>query len=139
MVLERWLLFAASIVGIWISLGFALLAKGVLSPRSTFLPRFCRLDETQCAKIFSAPEARLFSLPNFWLGLIYYSLLLVASISQFVLELGLFGFFFASLVTVAVGVYLTYILLVKMQTRCLLCFIAHVLNMIVSLILLSLL
>lgn len=114
MTLDRWLLLVASAVGVLISIGFVLMARGKVSPRRTFLLRFCRLEEASCTRILSTPEARLFSVPNYWMGLVYYTLLLVASTSQSLLDLSLFGFFFASLITVAVGIYLTYILLVKL-------------------------
>lgn len=94
------------------------------------------MEQGACLSILQTPEARIFGLPNFVLGLMFYILLVVATLG----DLG--GFLFdivlaIALFTVLLALYLIYALRVRLQTDCVLCYTAHGINTAIALILLN--
>lgn len=122
--------------GFLISLYFALVYNKIIRPDSALVPAFCRLDEQSCGSILATPEARVFRIPNFYLGLGYYVVLLALSFSpalmrEILLELRLVSGF-----TVFVGIVLTDALVRKLKIRCILCFTSHAINLALFIVLL---
>ena len=123
-----------SIAGLTISLYFALVYYGRMRADPFFIPQFCRLEEKSCKTILGTPQARLFRVPNFVPGMLYYFIVLVVGILG-VLGTPLNNTFFwgligASCLTVFVGIYLSYSLLAIIRIPCPLCFTGHGINII---------
>jgi uncharacterized membrane protein len=84
-------------------------------------------------------EAKLFGVPNFTLGLIYYIVLAVFNLSprfaytELVRDILLAG----AVISVVTGIYLVYALVAKLRIRCTLCMIAHGINLAIFSLLLS--
>lgn len=111
---------------------FTAVAWRWMAPDARWIPAVCRLEERTCASVIFTPSARVFGPPNSLLGQIYYAALLVAT------PLGLLAdpwawrlLVAASLVTVALGIYLSYALLAILRVPCPLCFAAHGINALV--------
>ena len=128
-------LLLLSSIGLYVSLYFTLVYYGVAGANSTYVPAFCRMDEGSCMLVINHPDARIFGLPNALFGIAYYlfiSLLAVGINGSALLS----GLRLSSLVTVVLGVYLVYSLLVKVRVMCFLCLTSHVINMLIALLLL---
>ena len=102
-----------------------------------WIPAFCRMEEQTCASIVFTPQARVFGLPNSVLGIVFYAALLGSAPVGF-LDRQLIWLLFlgASVVSVALGVYLAHSLLFVIRVPCKLCFAAHGINTAIFLILL---
>jgi len=124
--------FAA--IGLFISLYFLLLSFKAIMIHLSHLPSFCRPDQNTCERILSHPDARLFGVPNFILGVAYYTLVLMLGVG-FVHPLFEMFLRAVSWGTVAVAVYLTYSLSFKLGASCQLCLASHVVSLFVSIIL----
>jgi uncharacterized membrane protein len=88
--------------------------------------------------IIDTPEAHVFGLPNFVLGLVFYSLIIAAAATDSVKPP---DFLFDLIVSIAIftvlfAVYLIHSLTVKLKTKCVLCYIAHIINTGIAIILL---
>jgi uncharacterized membrane protein len=98
------------------------------------------MDEQSCGSLLKTKEASLFGLPNFYLGLAYYSmLLLVPFISQRLFWNWWYNFAAASLIAVGMGIYLSYALTVKLKVNCVLCFAGHTVNLLIAALMFSVL
>jgi len=85
----------------------------------------------------SSPRARVFGLPNSLLGQLFYLAILAAVFADLIfLKPYIWLFLSAGLLTVLLGIYLTYSLLYLTRIRCVLCFTSHAINGIIFLILL---
>ena len=130
-------LIICSAIGFCISLYFTLVYYNAIQSNQWFIPPVCRMDEGTCRMIIQTPDARIFKAPNFVLGLLYYAaIILYASVSSvqqvpYVHEI----LSAISCGTVFLGVYLSYSLLVKLKTSCVLCFSNHLLNLILTILL----
>src|SRR5512140_1877239 len=60
------------LLGFLISLLFTLVYYGKMRADAPSLPRLCRLEDAQCQSLIRRPEARLFGVPNFVVGLCFY-------------------------------------------------------------------
>ena len=125
-----------AVVGLGISTYFTAVAYRWMRPDTRWIPAFCRMGEQTCASIVFTPRARVFGLPNSVLGQLFYLALLAGAPlglldwpAPFVLYLG------ASLVTVALAVYLSYSLLFITRVPCVLCFTTHGINAAIFLLL----
>jgi uncharacterized membrane protein len=106
----------------------------------------CARKDSSCASVLRTPYARIFTLPNSLLGVVYYLVLMVwitfvprhVSISGHPLRpfetLGLF-LLGASLSSVVLGFYLIYALRRVLRIHCPLCYAAHAINIILFLLL----
>jgi len=133
------LLTLLSFIGFFISCYFALVYHKLIRPDAPFIPSFCRLDEKSCGSILETPEASLFRIPNFYFGIVYYTVLIVLSFFPHLFQDGLFELRLVSGFTVFIGIILTYSLLWKIKVHCVLCFTTHVINLLLFLIFLFLL
>ena len=123
-------------VGISIATYFTAVAYRWVRPDARWIPAFCRMGEKTCASIVFTPRARVFGLPNSVLGQVFYLALLVG------IPLGWPGqpplsllYLGASLLTVALAVYLSYSLLFITRVPCVLCFTSHAVNTVICLLL----
>ncbi len=131
----RWILALVSSLGFLISLYFTLVYYKLMPADARFIPKFCRLDQSTCASILATPDARVFGIPNFSLGLVFYLALIVAIALPEFLEKAYLLFVAASGLSVAMSLFLSYALLFRLNVRCALCFTSHVLNLLIFLLL----
>lgn len=116
-VFPAFVLLALALLGLANSVYFTLIYYRVVNPDSAMLPRFCRLGENTCVAVVFTRYGRLFYVPNSLLGIVFYLLLIDVAISKFVtgnhhlLDYAI-G---ASALTIVVGVYLIWALLVKLK------------------------
>ena len=95
------------------------------------------MGEKTCATIVFTPRARLFGVPNSLLGQVYYVALLAGLWGGFLFSRPAFFLYLsASLLTVLVGVFLSYSLLFITRVPCTLCFTSHAINAMVFVLLL---
>ena len=125
-------LIGLSVVGFVISSYFTAVAYRWVHADEKRIPAFCRMGEQTCASIVFTPRARLLGPPNSLLGQIFYVGLLIG------LTLGVLddptlsrAYLGASLVTVALGVFLSYSLLFVTRVPCKLCFTSHGINFVI--------
>jgi uncharacterized membrane protein len=105
------------------------MTAGFIRPDARWMPSFCRLDEKTCRSILDRPEARLFRIPNFYVGIFYYALLIPLTFLPDVLREFLFEIRLISGLTVFIGIILTYSLVWRIKVNCVLCFTSHVVNL----------
>ena len=124
-------------LGLSISLYFTMVYFKVMKPDQWFVPRVCRMEEGTCSFIIRTPDARIFGLPNFVLGLLYYTALIAVNIASSTQAHELLYQLLSavSVGTVLLGVYLTYSLLFKLKTNCVLCFTSHIVNAVIMILL----
>jgi uncharacterized membrane protein len=136
-IVEQVLLIVLASAGFLISLYFTGVYYGYLKSDVWWIPVFCRMEHDSCASIVQTPEARIFGVPNFVLGLVFYSVLVVTILG----DIG--GFLFdlltaTALLTVVLAVYLIYALRIRLKTDCVLCYSAHGINILIAMILIAL-
>ena len=130
------LLVLLSVLGSFISLYFTAVAYRWIRPDAPWIPTFCQLGEKTCATIVFTPRARVFGLPNSVLGQAFYVALLAGVGGGFLYSPpAYYAYLMASLVTVGLGLFLTYSLLFVTRVLCTLCFTSHGINFIICLIL----
>lgn len=119
-----------SILGFAVSLFFTLVYFQFMKADHPFIPSFCRIDEGTCRQILHTRDARLLGIPNFLLGLLYYTglILYVLMGEQITFGVAALVVLSASTSTVIVGLYLVHSLLSKLRVHCTLCYISHALN-----------
>lgn len=128
------LILLLSVVGFYISLYFILVHYHII-PSSKFpLPKICRLPNDACLLITQTKYARILGLPNFLYGLFYYSFLIFLAIFE---DKGYIKVVFVVIAwfVVALGVYLSYVLVKVLKINCVLCFISHILNLAIAILL----
>ena len=127
-----------SIIGFLISSYFTAVSYRWIRPDEKWIPAFCRLGERTCATIVFTPRARVFGLPNSVLGQVFYAALVIGALTG-LFECGVLNLYLlASVVTVLLGMYLTYSLLFLTRVPCKLCFTSHFINLVIFIMLLSL-
>lgn len=122
-------------MGIVLSLFFALIHYNVMPADSRYLPSVCRMESGSCAALLSTRDARLFGIPNFFPGLVYYAAVFLFSLNTTLqshfseIIIGLSG------ITVLVSLYLSSSLLFKLRVVCVPCFAGHAINLLIFLLL----
>ena len=123
-------------LGFLISSYFTAVSYRWVNPNASWIPSFCRMGEQTCASIVFTPRARVFGLPNSLLGQVFYLALIAAVVGDFLFTKPLVYFFLlASLVTVFLGMYLSYSLLFITRVPCKLCFTSHAINLVIFILL----
>lgn len=120
--------------GLYISTYFTLIYYRKIRPDTRFVPSFCSLDEKTCQLVIFHPHARIFLVPNFVLGIVYYLLVLLLV----VIDPGSFltgVMFYASWLTVLVAAFLIHSLFFVVKIVCPLCLAAHGINIIIAILL----
>ena len=119
-----------------ISSYFTAVAYRWITPDANWIPSFCRMGEQTCASIVFTPRARVFGLPNSLLGQVFYLALLTAVVGDFLFTKPfVYVYLLASLVTVLLGMYLSYSLLFITRVPCKLCFTSHGINLVIFILL----
>jgi uncharacterized membrane protein len=119
-----------------ISSYFTAVAYRWITPDANWIPSFCRMGEQTCASIVFTPRARVFGLPNSLLGQVFYLALLTAVVGDFLFTKPfVYVYLLASLVTVLLGMYLSYSLLFMTRVPCKLCFTSHGINLVIFILL----
>jgi len=138
--ISRLLMVGCALIGGAISLYFALVTSGKMPTEHWLVPRICRMNEETCGEVIRAREARIFGIPNAHLGLAMYGIVaLCALMPESVLRPYAYDALLAVVVVaVLVGIYLTYVLLVRMHARCWLCIVCHSMNLVILIVLLNL-
>ena len=127
-----------SIIGFCISTYFTAIAYRWMDPEARYIPKFCQMGKETCASIVFTPRARVFGVPNSLLGQIYYAGLITGLLNGFLWKSPFVWIVLAaSLLTVALGVYLTYSLLFLTRVPCKLCFTSHAINAVILVLLVS--
>ena len=131
------LLVLLSVSGFLISLYFTLVYYRRIPANYFLVPRICRMNESTCQTVLSTRDARALGVPNFLLGLPYYTLVCLAGLLVICGEHweGIRLLFWLSALVVLLGVYLSYSLLFKIKISCPLCFASHVINAFITLFL----
>jgi len=125
-----------SALGFMISLYFTLVYHKLMPPDAPFIPKLCRMDQSSCQSLLSTRDARVFGVPNFYLGLVFYVVIVVVSIAPSPVREWRLLVAGASGLTVAASLFLSYSLLVRLKTNCVLCYSSHLLNLLIFLLLL---
>lgn len=122
--------FLLSAAGLWLSVYFCGLYYRWFSPEVPWIPKVCRLGTGDCASVVDTPRAKLFGVPNSVFGLFFFTYLIL-DLQFFPPEPALF-FSAAALIR---SIYLAYSLLFVTRTPCVLCFVSHGINFLLTLIL----
>ena len=122
-------------------LGIALSARFTQAyySREAGAARRSGLPISSCTNVVEAPQAAMFGAPNSVLGLVVYVALIIwalwpASTSVWWQAITL-GLTVAMWAAVALGIYLTYALIVVLQVSCRLCLTSHALNLLLAMLL----
>jgi uncharacterized membrane protein len=134
--LVRVLIGFLSVIGFLISAYFSSTYHKVVPVFHRFFPEFCRLDSSSCATLLASSESRLFGVPNFDLGLLYYCSLAISAILPEIWRQLHTVFLLGAIVTVAAGFYLSFVLVFRYHIRCTLCFTCHAINLVIFLLVL---
>jgi len=132
--IHRIILGALASLGLLISTYFSSVYHRVAPSAKYFIPAFCRLDSSDCTTLLQTRESRLFGVPNFDLAILYYAGLLISAIIPALWKQLFLLLFLGSLVTVATGFYLSYVLVFRLRINCLLCFASHAINILIFLL-----
>ncbi len=121
--------FTLGLIGFLISLYFTAVYYGYMKGSNALLPKnIC--SKSSCTSVLATPFARVFKIPNFVLGMMYYVLVMIFSFGGVGWEIILLSWFF-----VGFSLYLAYVLIVKLKTPCMLCYAAQTINIIIALML----
>jgi len=128
------MLLLLTLIGLYISTYFTLVYYRKIKPDTRYIPAFCHLDEDACQLVIRHRNARVFRIPNFVLGIVYYLLILL------LLLMPEFAFLqtvllYTSWLTVALAIYLVHSLVFVVKILCPLCMAAHAVNIVISIIL----
>lgn len=119
-------------LGLAIASYFTAVAWRWTKPDVRWIPSFCRLEEHTCASVVFTPSARVFGPPNSLLGQVFYATLLAGAALGWLTDPRLSPLYLgASLVTVGLGVYLSYALVFVLRVPCPLCFASHGINAVI--------
>ena len=136
--MARMLTIFWSTIGLFISAMFAW-ATNAKPPQGDstplvwqIVPTLCNMDSGSCGSLLQTKQAKLFGIPNYVLGIVFY---------LFALGVAIFtpmdpGTLYWVLVLVTTGVvftgaFLIFSLIFTLKTNCLLCYMAHVINFLI--------
>jgi uncharacterized membrane protein len=126
-----------SVISFLIATYFTAVSYRWIDPTAAWIPSFCRMGERTCSSIVFTPRARVLGIPNSVLGQIFYLILVAGILGGFIFSSPFFYFYLAgSLLTVLLGIYLTYSLLFLTRVPCKLCFTSHAINLAIFILLL---
>ncbi len=130
-------LFLLAAAGFLISTYFTSVSYRWIRPDAAWIPSFCQMGERTCATIVFTPRARLLGVPNSLLAQFFYAAIVVGLWEEFLFNSPFYYLYLsASLLTVFLGLYLSYSLLFLTRVTCKLCFTSHGINLAIFLILL---
>jgi len=118
------------ILGLAISLYFTAIYKGLIKGIPFLVPKkICR--KNTCSEVLRTGFAHVFGPPNFVLGIFYYMLIFGTTLYA----LPYWGYYVMLVLTwfvVLLSVYLAHALIFRLKIPCTLCFVSHVLNLIIA-------
>jgi uncharacterized membrane protein len=123
----EWLLMSCALAGLGIASYFSLVYYRIVEADNKWIPSFCKMEKGACMRILDTPEAKVFSIPNSVLGVIYYGAILFVPIDRFEVF-----FLVASIFSVGLGMYLVHALVFRLKTHCPLCYTAHGINLVIA-------
>jgi len=130
------LLSLLAVFGFLVSTYFTAVSYHWINPDAALIPFFCRMDERSCVSIVFTPHARVFGIPNSVLGQVFYAALIAAVLGDFLFTKPLIYFYLlGGLLTVLLGIFLTYSLLFLIRVPCKLCFTSHGINLAIFILL----
>jgi len=118
----------SSAIGLIISLYFYCVYKGYVS--GFFSPRKLCARNT-CHDILKTPFAHIFKVPNFSLGIFYYIAVFAFTLVEPVPAVSTLLLVISWLVVI-LSVYLTYALFFVLEIDCILCYAAHIANVVIA-------
>ncbi len=121
------LIISCALAGMFISAYFTLVYYRVLPADDRRMPAFCRMKEATCRKILETREAKVLGPPNSIVGLLYYISILILPTPEFETF-----FLVTSIFAVGLGMYLTHALLNRLKLHCALCYMAHLINLVIA-------
>ncbi len=91
----------------------------------------CSLESNVCTSVVDTPEAHVLGIPNSLLGVGYYAIILSAAATRITLNRWLFpyGILTISIAAATFSLYLAWLLIFRLRTACVLCFIAQAINL----------
>jgi uncharacterized membrane protein len=123
-----------TLLGFLISFHFTLISLGKVSLAQSIVPSFCRADTGTCTAIVGTREARIFGPSNALMGIWYYGFVFLAAATGWLGHKSVGSFLLLlSWVSLAVSLYLAYVLMYRLRVTCTLCFISHGVNLLLSL------
>ncbi len=131
----RMALLLLSLAGLCISIFFVLMDSAHNSGLRQTIMKACRLNDDSCRILLRAPEARLLRIPNSVVGIFYYTFILCSISTQSAFDSMHVLLALVSVVTVAVGIYLSYVLMQKLRKACVLCLTVHGINAVILILL----
>lgn len=127
-----WALLAVllSLVGFVNSTYATLVYYDRIQPQKTIVPQMCPVASGACRAVFRTPEGKLFGLPTSLVGLAYYGIIFLACVMRLVTGTWPFQPLVIGIGTAGAlySVWLAFLLIFSMQTVCLVCFLAHGIN-----------
>ncbi len=128
------LVVLTALPGFFISLYFTLVLYRIVPADAPWVPRVCRMGSESCRLVLDHRDARVLGIPNSLPGLVYYGVVCIAAAAGFPALLQL-PIRLASWAALALSVYLTYSLLLRVRVLCVLCLVSHALNLTLALLL----
>ena len=139
--IARTLIVILSLAGLANALYFTFAYYGRIKKARWVPAILCAPEGSSCVTVVQTPYARVFGVPNSLLGIIYYLLLVVSAFKEWSIPLDVrfSGTYYAvgnsfqlltvaSAITVLLGFYLIYALRRKLHAHCPLCYLGHVIN-----------
>jgi len=132
MIYQFWLQLLSG-TGFLISVYFWKAYRGLVHPpKSLIPPSIC--SENVCHGVLRTPFARIFRVPNFTIGILYYTMVFIIASFPVPLEVH-YAVLGASWLVALLSLYLAWALIFKLRVNCLLCFAAHIVNVLIALLL----
>lgn len=126
------LVFPLCLIGFIISAYFTAIYLDLYISPLNVLAKACRIDTHQCEKVLETKQSHLFGVGNFFLGLLYYLILMVLCIFSF-------PFYplvvFTSWIVVVISLYLVFELYYILKMPCPLCYTSHLINFCIAILL----
>ncbi|MBI2267502.1 MAG: vitamin K epoxide reductase family protein [Armatimonadetes bacterium] len=123
-------IFVLAFLGFYIAAYFWLVGRGLLKQDNRIVPSFCRLHEGTCRKVLETGYASIFGVQNSFLGIIYYSAVLIAlGTGQWLTHWVSAALAAVSWFTTAVSLYLIHALFYRIKVPCPLCLVSHGINL----------
>ncbi|MFC2075214.1 vitamin K epoxide reductase family protein [Bdellovibrionota bacterium] len=134
--MQAWYLTSliASSLGLYISTYVSMVYFGLISPKSWWMLPFLRLgDESVCDQVVRSEYGTFFKIPNAAIGYFYYLLIAFISLKAFTAggTLYILSVLVLSGLVLLFSFYLIWALIFRVKQRCVICYTAHFLNLVI--------
>jgi uncharacterized membrane protein len=130
---KQTILFLSSIAGLYVSTYFTLIFYNIIKPNTKWVPVFCQLKENTCQLILKHRDARVFGIPNSFLGILYYGAMIITVVANPNHNIEAIPIV-ASWLTVGLSLYLAYSLFFVVKIVCPLCLFSHGINILIAIV-----